>query len=172
MLCACSSSRQSAHNGGTRVCAGRDQSNGIQWWMVDKNVLAGYSAMPLPSDYQVYSLDAKELKRFFSVADDNKSTLFFVPVGNKPNCVQYDISRSEILPDSLKMKFPQLVSLKGKGTGGDDIRLDYDGNVLQGQIISDGEMYYITPLNHNGKTFHMVYKRSDSKEVKQEFERR
>ncbi|WP_276131981.1 hypothetical protein [Polluticoccus soli] len=171
MLCACGSSRHSPYEGAKRVCDGRDQNNGIRWWLVDNKVLDGYSAMSLPSYYQVYALDAGELKRYFSLADHNKSTLFFVPLGSQPNCIQYDITRSDILPDSLKKKYPNLVSLKGKGAGGNDIRLDYDGNVLQGQVISDGEMYYITPLNHNGKIFHMVYKRSDTKEIKQEFER-
>lgn len=127
----------------------------------------------LPAAYKVYSLEEVQLQRFFeaAVAEEHmKQVKTVIPLGSM-NCQVFLLRKSDTVPEGLGEKYPQIVSLSGTGINGTgDLRLDFDGTKINGQVIWKNDVYLITPIEHSKKIYYIIYKKSDSMEQKQPFE--
>lgn len=72
----------------------------------------------------------------------------------------------------LQEKYPDLISLQGNGVNNKsaDLRLDWDGTQLHGQLLYNGSTFLITPVATNSGIVYLFYDKNDSGEIKQPFE--
>lgn len=127
-------------------------------------------AIPLPKKYLEYRVSPDTLKAFFSFLRIQKNGGIILPVNGR--CEPFSLKISGAMPVALQDKFPDLVSLQGVGVNNKsaDLRLDWDGKQMKGQISINGSIFYLTPLQGNKEVVYIVYKREDSGEIKQPFE--
>lgn len=144
----------------------------IDWFEESNTGLAAHPELNPPKAYKVYTLESSQLKRFFeAAADGNKQTKTVVPLNGAVGCRVFSMKRSGTIPKALAEKYPGLVSLSGNGVEGmGDIRLDYDGNKMNGQVIWKEEVYLIAPVEYDRQVHYIVYKKSDSNVEKEAFE--
>lgn len=163
------SSNSSACN--VAVAAGNPVLN----WKTENNSVLKETTMTLPANYKLYSLDSAELKAFFSAAkmskEDSKAEIV-IPLPAPWGCKVFSVFESGTMSEELRKRFPDIVTLKGmdKETPLSDIRLEYNGSMMQGQVTRDGETYYIKPVTNNNMFYYMVYSKSDMQEAKKAFE--
>jgi hypothetical protein len=143
----------------------------IDWFESDGR-LAKAKDLNLPAAYNTYVVEETQLKRFFEVAaaGDVKQVKTVVPLGTT-GCQVFHVKRSGTMSPGLAEKYPELVSLSGtgeKGTG--DLRLDFDGKKMSGQVIWKNDIYLVSPIEYSNRFYYIIYKKSDAMEEKQPFE--
>ena len=147
----------------------------LNWQKEPDRVLKEVNAAMLPAVYTVYRIDSAELKAFFSAARlsrENSKAEVVVPLPQPIGCRLFAVFEAGTMPEELKKKFPDIVSLKGmdKETPASDIRLEYNGRMMQGQVTRDGETYFIKPVTSGNRFYYLIYAKSDVKRKKQDFE--
>ncbi|RYD52211.1 MAG: hypothetical protein EOP52_08555 [Sphingobacteriales bacterium] len=119
----------------------------------------------IPTAYSAYTLTGGS--DFFQAAKTQPAQASLrLPSG----CQQFTLTRSETMSPELARKYPQLVSLKGGGTGGRDLRIDWDGQVMRGQVIEMNKTYLIEPYNTASGTVYLVFDKADVPTVRRPFE--
>jgi hypothetical protein len=156
------------------ACA--DVSKGISgvqlaWKTEENSVLNSLTNKAKPTSYKVYSLDSLQLGNFFREARSKGNVSTVLPLPDPAGCRLCRLTESGVMPEELKKKYPDVVSLKGSDAEGADVRLDYDGRKMKGQVIVKGEVYLVNPVRSNDKTYYMVYRKLDSGDPKESFER-
>lgn len=145
----------------------------IDWFEANRAALEKDKELNLPVAYHVYTVEETQLNRFFETAveqSSDKEVKTVVPLGGA-GCQVFTVKRSGTMSPELSKKYPELVSLSGTGTNGTgDLRLDFDGKKMNGQVIWRNETYLISPVEHSNKTYYIIYKKSDSAVEKQPFE--
>lgn len=143
----------------------------LDWIMEDNAVLDKMQTLTKPKSYKVYSLDSAQAKSFFNAAKTTGAKTV-IPLPAPYECKSFSLSESGAMSDKLKAKYPDIVSLKGTDddTKKSDVRLDFDGSKVRGQIIWAGEVYLITPVRGESGYYYMIYAKKDTGEKKQEFE--
>lgn len=127
----------------------------------------------LPSVFETYTIDNNQLKSFFTAArQPDQRTIVSIPIPTPVGCQEFEVRNSSALPPELAEKYPDMASLQGIGTvnRAGDLRLDYDGSQLHGQVIWNGQVFLITPVESGGKTLYIIYDKSASNEKKGAFE--
>lgn len=152
-----------------------DSQPHLEWIIEDTSVLSGLKTMERPSSYKVYSLDSVQAKTFFRSFNDTsrkqERITMVLPLPAPNECKAFIVSNSRVMSKALKEKYPELVTLQGRGTDGKgDARINYDGIKVKIQVNMNGEIVLINPIRHNGRTFYVAYARADSKDVKENFE--
>lgn len=144
----------------------------LDWIIEDNSVLDSITTLPKPDGYKVYSLDTLQAREFFRQTKDTSQKLSVViPLPAPLGCRVYALSSSGVMNAKLAEKYPDLVALQGSDQqGASQLRLNYDGKWVKGQVLSGGKTYLVNPVRSNGVIYYMVYARSDSKEVKEPFE--
>lgn len=129
------------------------------------------SAASLPKQYKAYEVSADSLNAFFRAAR-HKSCAMVIPMTD--GCEPFVMRVSEAMSPELRNKYPDLVSLQGNGVNNKaaDLRLDWDGRQLQGQLIFNGSTYLIAPIAGQDGIVYLIYDRNDTNEIKQPFEAR
>ena len=179
MVLSCSNTKKgtTAQNGSVKkkiACSDHkmdaDQPH-LDWIVEDNAVLEKMQTLTKPTNYRVYSLDSAQAKAFFNAARASKGKTV-IPLPAPYECRNFELSESGAMSDELKKKYPDIVSLKGTddATKKSDVRLDYDGNKVRGQIIWAGEVYLITPVKGENGYYYMVYAKKDTGETKKAFE--
>jgi hypothetical protein len=143
----------------------------LDWIVEDNAVLEKMQTLTRPTNYKVYSLDSAQAKTFFNTAKTSGGKTV-IPLPAPYECKSFSLSESGAMSDKLKAKYPDIVSLKGtdEDTKKSDVRLDFDGNKVRGQIIWGGEVYLITPVRGEKGYYYMVYAKKDTGEKKGTFE--
>ncbi len=119
----------------------------------------------VPTAYTAYTLTGGTA--FFQAAKIQAATAALqLPSG----CQTFALTRSETMSPELARKYPQLVSLKGTGTGGRDLRLEWDGQVLHGQVIETDKTYWMEPYNTASGTVYLVFDKADLPKIPRPFE--
>ncbi|RYD57443.1 MAG: hypothetical protein EOP56_09045 [Sphingobacteriales bacterium] len=140
-------------------------------WFEANNTLTANADLQLPAVYKTYSLSESPLKRFFETAAQGKTVKTVVPLGGNTGCQLFNVKKSGTMSGPLADKYPGLVSLSGTGINGTgDIRLDFDGTKMNGQVIWKNEAYLISPVTQGSKRYYIIYKKSDATDEKQPFE--
>lgn len=148
----------------------------VDWKKETANVLKDANTTVFPATYSVYSVDSVSMKAFFTAAkltkEDSKVEIV-VPLPSPIGCRVFSVFESGTMSDELKKKFPDIVTLKGmdKESPLTDIRLEYNGRMMQGQVIRDGETYFIKPVTSGNKFYYLIYSKSDALQPKQDFEK-
>jgi hypothetical protein len=147
----------------------------LDWIIEENSVLDNLTTLSRPSSYRVYSLDSLQLRAFFYSAKGTEgkpgNAKTVLPLPTPFECRTYALTESNAMSPKLREKYPDIVSLKGTDESGKaDARLDYDGSKVRGQIMWNKEVYLISAVKNNGKTYYMVYLRSDSGDKKEPFE--
>jgi hypothetical protein len=179
---ACKSSQGTATNGGEKHTSGNEVCKmadpnipHISWVKETEDVLKGKDVVVLPKVYNIYSADSAQLRHFFTVAKsskENSKAEVIIPLPQPVGCKVFSVYQSGTMSEELQKKFPDLVTLKGadKETGLNDIRMEYNGRMMQGQVTVNGEIYLIAPVSNNNHLYYIVYAKSETKEIKRNFE--
>lgn len=138
----------------------------IDWFEADAQLP---TEMQLPKAYKAYTVEHGQLKRFFDAANAGEAQTT-VPLPSPAGCIVFTVKPSGTLSEALRKKYPNMVSLSGTGSSGGDIRLDFDGEKMNGQVIHRSETYIISPTASGEKTYYLIYKKSDAGLEKQPFE--
>jgi hypothetical protein len=145
----------------------------LSWVGVANLTTAAAGGKILPAQFETYTIDNNQLKAFFSAAKQpDQRTIVSIPVPAPVGCQEFEVRSSSAVPPELAEKFPDMASLQGIGTinRAGDLRLDYDGSRLRGQVIWNGQVFLITPVESNGKLVYIIYDKSGSNEKKDAFE--
>lgn len=123
-----------------------------------------------PYKYKTYRVDPDTLKAFFSSFRHKGELGMVAPVGK--NCEPFLMRRSGAMSPGLQEKYPDIVSLQGNGTVNKaaELRLDWDGTQLKGQLSHNENIYYITPVSTGEGMIYMIYDRKETAETKEGFE--
>lgn len=129
------------------------------------------SAAALPKKYKAYEVNVDSLSAFFRTAK-HRSCAVVIPVAD--GCEPFMMRVSDAMSPELRGKYPDLVSLQGNGVNNKaaDLRLDWDGRQLQGQLTFNGSTYLIAPVAVQNGIVYLIYDRNDTNEIKQPFEAR
>lgn len=85
-------------------------------------------------------------------------------------CTNFSVTVSSTMSPELAAKYPDIISLKGSSEAGADLRLDWDGTQMRGQVILRGDTWLLEPFAAGGKTFYLVYHKADASATKKPFE--
>lgn len=177
-LAGCSSSKKSgtAKNDKARqaiACAEQQLSgNHLDWHIIDTSTVTFPKGMRMPAGYKIYTLDSAQLATFFSRPSDTWRTA--LPLPEPVGCQVVTLKESAAMSEDLKKKFPNNVSLQGKGDGNpqSDIRLDYDGKRVRGMVRWGADQYIINPVMNGSTLYYMVFNKQASNLPKRPFEQR
>ncbi len=126
----------------------------------------------VPRRYKAYRINADTLKAFFAAIQSGKTEIGMVVPITGTNCESFSLRRSGSMSAELQQKYPDIISLQGNGTANKsaDLRLDWDGSVLKGQVIYNSTIYFITPFTTGQGLIYVLYDKKDTNEVKNPFE--
>ena len=110
----------------------------------------------LPKNYTVFI--ASNEKDFFQTAKkEGGMAALELPSG----CRQFRLSLSGTMTPQMMERYPDLVSLKGNSENGADLRIDWDGTAMRGQIIENGKSYVLEPHASSGKHVYLFFSKDD-----------
>lgn len=155
-----------------------EKGSPVYWWELKTTDTAKLFPFPPPVRYRLYSLEQKQLDRFFAfftnaAADSSRSgeQILSVPLPGPIGCRFFRLRRSDVLSAALQQKYPNLIALRGLSEeGGNDLRLEYDGKKMKGQVIWQGQIYLIDPLEKDGAYVYVLYAKEDAGVRKRMFE--
>jgi hypothetical protein len=154
VLAACTTPRKTASTDGTTGCnQARAGIATLRLTPVERQKIQfARTDQVVPTAYSAYTLSGGT--DFFQAAKSQPATAALqLPSG----CQTFTVTRSETMSPELARKYPQLVSLKGTGTGGRDLRLEWDGQVLHGQVMETDKTYWIEPYNTASGTVYLLF---------------
>jgi hypothetical protein len=85
-------------------------------------------------------------------------------------CKGFSVTVSETMSPELAAKYPELASLKGSAPDGSDLRLDWNGTAMRGQVINGGDTWFLEPTVLGSQTFYLIYHKNDAAATKKPFE--
>lgn len=126
----------------------------------------------VPRKYKAYRINADTLKAFFAVIQSGRNEIGMVVPVTGTTCESFSLRRSGSMSAELQQKYPDIISLQGNGTANKaaDLRLDWDGSLLKGQLIYNSTIYFITPFTTGQGVIYVLYDKKDTNEVKNPFE--
>lgn len=125
----------------------------------------------VPNKYSAFSVDAAEWKAFAETLKrrgHDEVTGLNIPLPQ--GCKNFSVTVSSTMSPELAAKYPDLISLKGNSEDGADLRLDWNGAQMRGQVILRGDTWLVEPFAASGKTFYLVYHKADASATKKPFE--
>lgn len=149
------------------VCNSRTGNITIQWVKIQSvsalKLPTKNGTAKLPLKYTVYTVNGPALKKYMMSLKAKPGNIV-LPVNGDPSCLEAYVSNSGTMSAELAAKFPQLVSLKGNGITDKSsaVRLDYDGAVLNAEIISGGVSYIMEPWKKGSAIYYLLYRKEDS----------
>lgn len=182
LLGSCSTSKKTTETGKTattKKTIPADCSNAgkaateLKWTGVARPSAVEAGNKLLPDQFESFTIDNNQLKAFFAAArQQGQVTIVTIPIPALIGCQEFEVRNSSAMPQELADKYPEIASLQGIGTvnRAGDLRMDYDGSRLHAQVIWNGQIFLITPLDYGNKTVYMIYDRAGTKEQKQPFE--
>ncbi len=127
--------------------------------------LSTVSGSALPRTYTVFTATGEQ--SFFEAARNGGTAAFTLPSG----CKNFRVSLSETMSAELAKRYPNLISLKGNNMEGDDLRLDWDGLQMRGQILTEGKSYLIEPHKTTaGGDAYILFDKADAATPRRPFE--
>lgn len=144
----------------------------LEWFSIFNPIQSDIANYTLPSEFKTYTIPADQLKTFFTGAKKADKSVISIPLPAPANCQEFEVHNSSAMQAGLAAKYPDLVSLQGTGTTDHsaDVRLDYDGSKMNGQILMNGKVIMIVPVDYNGSTAYIIYDKSNSNIPKEPFE--
>jgi hypothetical protein len=125
----------------------------------------------VPKKYASYTVDSVEWKAFaMKVMERGPGEVTGLNIPLPGGCKAFSVTVSSTMSPELAAKYPQLASLKGSAQDGSDLRLDWNGTAMRGQVINGGDTYFLEPFVTNGATFYLVYHKADAVTTKKPFE--
>lgn len=127
----------------------------------------------VPRKYKAYRINADTLKAFFAAIQSGRNEIGMVVPVTGSNCESFNLRRSGTMSAELQKKYPDIISLQGNGATNKsaDLRLDWDGSLLKGQVIYNSTIYFITPFTTAQGLIYVFYDKKDTNEVKNPFEK-
>lgn len=123
------------------------------------------SGNDLPRSYTVFTADNE--KAFFAAAKKQGGTAAIqLPSG----CRQFQLSLSETMSPQMMERYPDLISLKGISTDGTDLRLDWDGTHMRGQVLENGKSYLLEPRTARSGPVYILFDKADATTPRRSFE--
>lgn len=114
------------------------------------------SGKNLPGNYTVFTADNE--KAFFTAAKKLDGTAAIqLPSG----CRRFRLSLSDAMSPEMMKRYPDLVSLKGSAADGTDLRLDWDGTSMRGQVVENGKSYLLEPHVTGIQKVYLLYSKDD-----------
>lgn len=183
MMCAiaaCSSSRKLSSTVACSNASAQDQSPRVSWSSAPIDTPQTLS-FPLPAKYSLYEIWGGELISFFAVfknatpdSAQARELTITIPLPTPAGCQAFRVRRSDVLSPALQQKYPDLIALRGvSAEGGHDLRLEYDGVRIKGQVLWQGQVYLVEPLyptRKGDKHLYMIYAKEDAGIRKRMFE--
>lgn len=161
---ACNSSRKMTAAGPKSDC--NYASAGSATMNLTPQAAALISGTDLPKEYSV--LKAENEKAFFAAAKKEGGTAAIqLPLG----CRKFRLSLSETMSPQMAERYPDLVSLKGVSENGADLRLDWDGTSMRGQIIEAGKSFLLEPRTDVGAHVYILYNKDNATTPRRPFEK-
>jgi hypothetical protein len=128
----------------------------------------GTAKAPLPDRFDVFAVDPKQVLAFFREAMQHAAPVA-VPLPAPIGCQTFQVSASGVISPGLAAKYPDLPSLKGIHPSS-DLRLDFDGKNMHGQVLWKGLVIFIEPYETPGEVFYLIYLQQNAGRFKQPFE--
>ncbi len=128
-------------------------------------------ATNVPRKYTAYTVDAAEWKAFaMKVKERGPGEVTGLNIPMPTGCTAFSVTTSSTMSPELAAKYPELASLKGNADDGADLRLDWNGTQMRGQILTLGDTYLLEPFVAGGATFYLFYHKGDAAATKKPFE--
>jgi len=123
-----------------------------------------------PYKYKIYRINQDTLQAFFREFRLKNDLGMVVPAGK--TCEAFTMRRSGAMSPELQQKYPDIISLQGNGINNKaaELRLDWDGTQVKGQLTHNENIYYITPVNSSEGLIYIIYDRKDTAETKEPIE--
>lgn len=177
LLAGCSTSKktvnQTARASGVPVCTNNAaDSLQLEWYKVNNPLQTDLTNYTLPAHFNTYTISTdRQLKAFFIKAKTTAAP-FSVPLSGPDDCRAFTTQVSGAMSAELAAKYPEIVSLKGRSeaNANADLRLDYDGSQMRGQVIWSDKVYIIDPVKYGNSTVYIVYDKNDTSVPKNSFE--
>ncbi|PZF75028.1 hypothetical protein [Taibaiella soli] len=177
LLGGCSTSKkttnQSTRPSSVPVCSNNAKDSlQLEWYKVNNPLQSDVPTYTLPTHFNTYAISTdRQLKAFFIKAKTTAAP-FSMPLSGPDDCRAFTTQVSGTMSAELAAKYPEIVSLKGRSDANADadLRLDYDGNQMRGQIIWSGKVYIIDPVKYGNSTVYIVYDKNDTSVPKNSFE--
>lgn len=128
-------------------------------------------AANVPKKYNAYIVDAAEWKAFAQkVKERGPGEVTGINLPLPTGCTNFSVTVSSTMSPELAAKYPDIISLKGSSEAGADLRLDWNGTAMRGQVILRGDTWLLEPFAAGDKTFYLVYHKADASTTKKPFE--
>lgn len=125
----------------------------------------------VPRKYTSYTVDAAEWKSFAQkVKERGPGEVTGLNIPLPAGCTAFSVSLSSAMSPELAAKYPDIISLKGTTENGADLRLDWNGTGMRGQVILRGDTWLLEPFAASEKTFYLIYHKADASATKKPFE--
>jgi hypothetical protein len=127
--------------------------------------------IPLPQKYTRYKVAGDTLGALFNrLRTTNNKTGIILPINN--HCEPFELVVSGTMSQELQSKYPELVAVQGHGVNNKaaDVRLEWNGKQMRGQVTYNGTIYLIAGITDNNITTYLVYNKADTGETKKPFE--
>jgi hypothetical protein len=169
---ACASPAQvSKTQSAPQPCAFTFGSKTLSWTKMDNIEALGLKKQigktTLPPKFEAFSIDEKELNAFLKAAKagstDARKMSFPLPLAT--GCITFSITPSGILSDSLALRFPELISLKGVAINNQRItaRIDYSkATKLKAALTTGNQVYLISAWPGTSGYYYLLYKKEDA----------
>lgn len=126
--------------------------------------------IPIPQDYEVYSIDARELQNLIRDIRQQKVKELNLPTPEK--CYTFMIRPSGTMSEELQKKYPQLLSLRGTDDEQNFADIDYDGKFLRAKINTRMGVYLFEPYETNEGVYYLLFLLKSSGYPKSNFEQK
>lgn len=85
-------------------------------------------------------------------------------------CKRFSVTVSQTMSPELAAKYPDIISMKGSADDGSDLRLDWNGKEMRGQVVSGADTWFIEPYSSGTQTCSLIYHKNDASATKRPFE--
>lgn len=177
-LCGCAATGKLTGTGNSCGTADTGQSPDLLWTSLPQSDTAGLFPFPKPLKYELYAVRPEQVRRFFAFfralpEDSSKAPdiTLSVPLPHPVNCRRFSVRQSDVLSPALRQKYPDLIALRGTNPeAGGDLRLEYDGEKMKGQVLWQGQVFLLEPLQKDNGYVYLVYTKEDAGRKKRMFE--
>jgi len=166
---ACSAPRGGGASGGSAVCSTAGVP-GVRFASSSGSVSAA-AGRALPTKFRAYEVAQSDWKAFAEkVRERGAGEVTGLALPLPGGCTTFSMTVSSTMPPEMQAKYPDIVSMRGSAADGAELRLDWNGTEVQGQITSRGGTFFLTPYPTAGQRIYLIYHKDDAPATKQPFE--
>ena len=147
------------------------------WFLSLPTNLQFPKGFPIPSFFRVVTTIDTSWKSFLHTipyVQSKQKIILPLLLDKTMQCQEFIIERTETMDSVLQAKYPELMSFRAYTANNslNAARIECDANTTKMMITYNNEVYYVTSIVSNKKTYFICYAQSDANVVKENFEKK